>query len=333
MGDIRSALADELNQFGPERIRDLLEAHGYRLSRRIRPEYFVGLPRLEGEHAHRGIILDVETTGKVVGQSKTIQLAMLEVFFTARGISRLGESLCELNDPKAKIPDEAVAVHGLTNEKLKGNAFSGGRIREFLDGTEVVIAHNASFDRKFVERDLPNAGFDELPWACSLRDINWAARGVNSPKLEYIALSQGAYYGAHDAGEDVLATAFCLNGAPSDHGHTPFAEMLRNAQRDTVRITVRGSRLVGGTSGKIKDRGYVWSGDHGLELGGRPKRWWREIPGDEASTQEEATWLRQNVTTDMDFDAYRVNARNRFSGRVGDEVSIKFSRMSAPNFS
>ncbi|MEI4234959.1 exonuclease domain-containing protein [Roseovarius sp. D22-M7] len=333
MGDIRSALADELNEFGPERIRDLLEAHGYRLSRRIRPAYFVGLPSLEGEHEYRGIILDVETTGKVVGQSQTIQLAMLEVFFTARGISRLGELLCELNDPVAKIPDEAVAVHGLTNEKLKGHAFSNERIREFLDGTEVVIAHNANFDRKFVERDLPNAGFDTLPWACSLHDINWAARGVGSSKLEYIALSQGAYYGAHDAGEDVLATAFCLNGAPMDHEHTPFAEMLRNARRDTVRITVRGSRLIGGTSSKIKDRGYVWSGDDGLELGGRPKRWWREISGDDASTREEAKWLRQNVTADTEFDAYRLNARNRFSGRVGDEVVIKFDRMGVANFS
>jgi DNA polymerase III epsilon subunit-like protein len=44
----------------------------------------------------------------------------------------------------------------------------------------LVVAHNAAFDRKFLER--PCETFSTKPWACSISQINWAAEGYEGSR-------------------------------------------------------------------------------------------------------------------------------------------------------
>ena len=48
-----------------------------------------------------------------------------------------------------------------------------------------MIAHNASFDRRFLERFC--AGFVTKPWACSMTQVAWAGEGYEGTKLGYLA--------------------------------------------------------------------------------------------------------------------------------------------------
>jgi len=49
----------------------------------------------------------------------------------------------------------------------------------------LVIAHNADFDRRFLERRLP--AFTTKHWACSRFDVAWKAAGIRSSALEFVA--------------------------------------------------------------------------------------------------------------------------------------------------
>ena len=70
--------------------------------------------------------------------------------------------------------------------------------------TRDPIAHHADFDRKFVERRLPDA--KGLAWACSCHEIDWQAAGFRGVGLGWLLAQAGYFFnGAHRAGADVAA--------------------------------------------------------------------------------------------------------------------------------
>jgi DNA polymerase III subunit epsilon len=71
-----------------------------------------------------------------------------------------------------------------------------------------VIAHNADFDRRFLERRLP--AFITKHWACSRFDIDWKAEGIRSSALEFVAYSLGFFHDGHRAARDCRATLHAL---------------------------------------------------------------------------------------------------------------------------
>jgi DNA polymerase-3 subunit epsilon len=81
------------------------------------------------------------------------------------------------------------------------------RVDSLLAGADLVIAHNAGFDRPFVEGLLPQA--QGLNWACSFADIDWTAAGHSSAKLSYLASALGWFYDAHRAEMDCHACSRC----------------------------------------------------------------------------------------------------------------------------
>lgn len=177
----------------------------------------------------RGIILDVETTGRTSKDESVIQLALIEFFFHDDGIKSLGEFDSALHDPGVPIEQSATNVHGLIGGDIKGKSIDPADIKDFIDRqkVDVVIAHNASFDRPLVEREFWGAGLNTLPWACSMRDVDWNARG-KPEKLELLAHSMGYWYGAHDALDDVIATAYILTDKSAD-GRQAINELIRNS--------------------------------------------------------------------------------------------------------
>jgi len=83
-----------------------------------------------------------------------------------------------LEDPGVPIPPESTAIHGIADEMVRGQRLDESAIESLLDGVGVVIAHNAGFDRPFVERRL--SGFESLAWGCSLREVPWESVGIGS---------------------------------------------------------------------------------------------------------------------------------------------------------
>jgi len=108
--------------------------------------------------AKRQVILDTETTGMNQGAGaiylghRIIEIGCVEV------INRrlTGRHYHEYINPQQIIDEEAIEVHGITNEyvanKPKFAEISQSFI-DFIDGAEVV-AHNASFDVSFMDHEF-----------------------------------------------------------------------------------------------------------------------------------------------------------------------------------
>jgi DNA polymerase III subunit epsilon len=77
----------------------------------------------------------------------------------------------------------------------------------------LVIAHNAHFDRRFLERRVP--AFAVKHWACSRFDIDWKVEGIRSSALEFVACSLGFFHDGHPAASGCRATVHAWhNGYP-----------------------------------------------------------------------------------------------------------------------
>jgi len=96
------------------------------------------------------VVFDLETTG--VGRTARI----CEI--GAVRISRLEQTdtFETLVDPRAQIPAAITALTGIRQADLKGAPSAGLAVRRFMAfaGDAVLVAHNARFDRSFLDRDL-----------------------------------------------------------------------------------------------------------------------------------------------------------------------------------
>jgi len=106
----------------------------------------------------REIVLDTETTGMdPMKGDRVIEIGCVE---TANFVST-GRTFHVYIDPERDVPAEAVAVHGITGEFLKGKPKFmeiADQLIEFI-GDSTIIAHNASFDMKFINAELVKCGY------------------------------------------------------------------------------------------------------------------------------------------------------------------------------
>jgi len=110
----------------------------------------------------REIILDTETTGlDPQDGDRIVEIGCLEV------VDRVwtGRTYQQYIQPDRSMPDEAFRVHGISEEMLADKPRFHEIVDDFLafvDGS-TVVAHNASFDIKFINWELENCGREPLP--------------------------------------------------------------------------------------------------------------------------------------------------------------------------
>lgn len=114
----------------------------------------------------RQIIFDTETTGIDPDQGhRVIEIGCVEVI--DRSITN--NYFHVYINPDRDIDPGALSVHGLTvdflSDKPRFKSIVNSFI-EFISGAE-LIAHNASFDVKFIDRELRMVGFESLISYCS----------------------------------------------------------------------------------------------------------------------------------------------------------------------
>jgi len=177
--------------FDPESTARVLEAHpDYRVLRRleVRDDFEMALQRPPGV----AVVVDTETTCTDSRADHIIELALVrfEYCLASGAVSRVTRVYSELEDPGEPIPPESTAIHGITDEMVQGRRIDDAQVAQLLDGAAVVIAHNAAFDRPFLERRLPV--FAQQHWACSHAQVPWAEEGFSGSKLEYLGVSWGS---------------------------------------------------------------------------------------------------------------------------------------------
>ena len=305
-----SAVASPTVTPGPEFLELMarqLEAQGdFRVLRRLKPQ--LDWPGLPSGAVTRVVVLDTETTGLDQGKECIIELAMLRVDIdNATGLP-VGEVQVYdgLEDPGKPIPPEVVALTGIHDADVQGQSLDEARVAELLEGVDLVIAHNAGFDRPFVENRI--AQFAQVNWACSFADIDWKAQGRGSAKLESLAQANGWFYDAHRAEMDCHALLAVLAQKLPVASHTGLTQLIEAASRPTYGLQATNAPFE--AKDKLKARGYRWNAD---------QRVWHTRLKDDAALQAEYEWLKEQVygTRRAVVQLEKLDALVRFSSRPG----------------
>jgi len=112
----------------------------------------------------REIVLDTETTGfePHLGH-RLVEIACLEI----HDFVPTGRSFHAYIDPERDMPADAQRVHGLSTAFLRGKPkfADAGVVEAFLSfvADSPIIAHNAGFDRTFINHELGLCGRGHLP--------------------------------------------------------------------------------------------------------------------------------------------------------------------------
>ena len=297
-----SEAADNLSQ-----MAHTLEKSGdYRVLRRLVPrDVFTPVP--VDQQIKVGVIFDVETTGLDPKADEVIELGMVKFAYRPDGrVARVIDSFGSLNEPANTIPAEITILTGITNEMVAGKRIDAAAVSSFVADANIVIAHNAIFDRKFAERYWPE--FEHKSWACSVTEIDWRAHGFEGSRLGYLLMGAGLFHTAHRAVDDCRALLEILAMPLAKTKQPALASLLDHARRNTVRIWAESSPYE--LKDELRKRGYRWN--DGSD--GRPRSWHIEI--DEGLLDAEMSYLRNEIyCRSVDLLVQRLTALTRFSDR------------------
>ncbi len=227
----------------------------------------------------QAIIIDIETTGLDPQRDKIIEIGMIRFAWSGGEMPTILQTYSALEDPGFPISEEIRRLTGLNNEVLLGQSINWGLVRELLEESSLIIAHNAEFDLGFLLRKPELRGLD-LHYACSLRHVDWNSKGFKSLALNYLAADHGFVNPfAHRALFD-CATTFKLV-APH------LAELLsRSFEKEFL---VYAWQAPFAKKDELRLRGYRWNGEKRV--------WVKKIF--ESGKEQELSFLDEQVYGDM----------------------------------
>jgi DNA polymerase-3 subunit epsilon len=257
-----------------------------------------------------GLCLDTETTGLNHAEDKIIELGIVAFEYdpVTAEIIRITDRYNGFEDPGRPLPKEIIEITGITDDMVRGQNMDDDQVNMIANQATIVIAHNAGFDRKFVESRFPI--FTTLPWACSVNQINWQAERISTRVLEYLLFKFGLFINAHRALDDAEGVLGILLGKLPVSKTPVFKALLDTYDEVTSKISAVGAPF--DKKDILKQRGYRWN--DGSQ--GGCKAWWISLPS--ALENEEITWLASEVYSDSSTDRIeisRINAVDRFSVR------------------
>lgn len=123
----------------------------------------------------RHIVLDTETTGlNAEGSDRIIEIGALELV----NYVPTGRVYHQYINPEHPIDPGAMAVHGITDERVANEptyAEIVGALDEFL-GDDVIVAHNAEFDMRFLNAEYKRLGLPAMPMTRALDTLAMARK-------------------------------------------------------------------------------------------------------------------------------------------------------------
>jgi DNA polymerase-3 subunit epsilon len=267
---------------------------------------------LPSEKLLKAAILDTETTGLDPETDKIIELGIVIVEYCPETgqFYRVLETYNELEDPGMPISSESIKIHGITDDMVAGKRIIDSDVEHLMSDVGLIIAHNAAFDRGFVESRLPI--FKEKAWACSLVQIPWKSEGFSTASLEFLAYRFGFHFSAHRASDDCFALLEVLNSELPVSGVKVLKMLLDAARTSGIKLWALNTPYE--TKDKLKKRGYRWDDVR--------KTWCRTVLQEEVTL--ETDWLKAEVYENRVFqiEHEKMDAYNRFSTRRGINTII-----------
>jgi len=133
------------------------------------------VPRLSAtyETLMREIVLDTETTGLDPAEGhRIVEIACIELMHHVPS----GRKFHRYVNPERSMPEDALAVHGITAEFLASQPRFGAVVDELLAfiGSDRLVIHNADFDLAFLNAELDR--LERAPIDCAFIDTLGLAR-------------------------------------------------------------------------------------------------------------------------------------------------------------
>lgn len=192
----------------------------------------------------REIALDTETTGlNPKAGHRVVEIGCVEMVNHVA----TGEVFHVYVNPQRDMPEEAFAVHGLSEAFLKGHPLFADVVEDFLAfiGEDPLIIHNAQFDMGFLNAELERAG----------RPVLSMDRSVDT-----VRMARHKFPGAQ-ASLDALCKRFGIDNSSRDlHGALLDARLLAD-----VYLELKGGRQTGFGLDALTDDGQQGSGAIGSE--------------------------------------------------------------------
>lgn len=223
----------------------------------------------------REIVWDTETTGfDPAGGDRLVEIGAVEL----HNHMPTGKVYHQYINPKRDMPTSAFEVHGLSAEFLSDKPIFEKIAQSFIDfiGEAKLVAHNASFDMKFINAELKWAGFEAIS---------------NSRAIDTLEIARKKFPGAQNS-LDALCRRFGVdNSAREKHGALLDSEILAEVYLELV-----GGRQPDFTLSVVAGRDRAISTlDQSQKLGQRPKKLGSRISEEESAAHAEfITTLGEN---------------------------------------
>lgn len=271
------------NRRGERLARRLEQLGDYRVLRRLpQPEEIWCRSMPVPDNLMKLGVIDCETTGLDPERHKMIELAIgtLSIDLDAGDVVDVTPPQSWLEDPAEDLTIEIERLTHITSGMLIGKRIPDAEVMQALHGVDAIVAHNAKFDRAFVTMRFP--ALANLPWACSMNEVDWPALGWSGGRGIAGLLTQAGFFlpDAHRAAADVWATT-CLLASATGDGRSVAAYLIHTARRVTHRLYA--NRAPFECKDVLKAAGYRWSPER--------RAWW--IEGDPERIANEAVWLRE----------------------------------------
>lgn len=290
-----------------EALAQQLEETGrFRILRKLTPRPIVR--REDSPFERLAVLIDTETTGLSHVTDQIIEVGA--VAFTYNDEGAFGDVVgvfSGMQQPTIPIPAEITRLTGITDAMVQGQTLDLRSLEAMIEPADLIIAHNAGFDRPFCEKLSPL--FVSKAWACSVAEVQWAGFGFEGSKLGYLVGQSGLFHNGHRATDDCHALLEVLIRPVGADATVPFTELLKSSRKARVRIYAENSPF--DMKDHLKKRGYRWSDGND----GRPKAWWVEV--DEDNYADELHYLQTEIYRWKDAEplSIRLTAQDRFKSR------------------
>ncbi len=278
-------MTDKMHQYEADGLVELLEQdEHYRVLRAVPPRY-TDMP--EDGVPPDGCciaIIDTETTGLDIEQDKLIELAIQLLFVDDCGnvLAHIAP-ISWLEDPQVVIDPRITMLTGLAAHHLAGKTIDDRAASALIDRADVCVAHNASFDARWIEKRFPeHVG---KAWACSCGEIDWLPLGFEGRSQQHLLSQAGWFSNAHRAGDDVWSLFHLLRQEQADpgsnHRRTHLQRLLHTSAQNTFRVEAVHAPY--SAKDRLKARQFRWDAAR--------KIWCKELA--QTDLAAERSWFRQ----------------------------------------
>jgi DNA polymerase-3 subunit epsilon len=193
----------------------------------------------------------------------------------------VGAEYSSFQDPGFALSEEVKSITGITDEMLKNQKIDWSMVDQFLQASSIIIAHNASFDRPFI--DSKSSVSSKKIWGCSLKQIDWQRCGYPSQKLEVLSIYHGFFNDSHRALSDVDSLLYLLSLKNDSNEKSYLDELLNEARKTKVHVIASFASF--DSKDALKSRNYRWD----------PQGKFWSILVNQTQMSEEVSWLEEKV--------------------------------------